>query len=441
MIAHRGHGSGMNSQLTTFDSMLQGPSPRESASGVRVHTEDERSFRDLLADAGTFVVSSLRKIGEYFNEGVHHVRMLFARSVGKAALGGVEVEGSDGAIALSTDSGTSADTPPDPRQVNVSGIWRDEQFVPSNRISFSPTVTANTLSRYRLTLAERAERSVLLKMMFLEAKAREVWLMREQGDPDAPSDDELLAYFMTKAGDEWHWDDDTINRAFDAFSRVLYPDAMAVHAVNDDSTSVAAAALGAQRKPETASSAMGAEEPRRDPRRWILAGALGLVTVGGALIGLNMISGDRPLRPVVVATSPAPTPVPTVTQRPQTPTPENNTGGGGTNNQDKKPIVQTKLKGAEADKKGDFVSMTSYADRHEARANGADFSTVWWIVREQLDAVNGSAIPTNHQIWEFTDQTLDHNRLTWDEARRLREDHKIRLLSDSAAQAVLRSVR
>ena len=174
-------------------------------------------------------------------------------------------------------------------------------------------------------------------------------------------------------------------------------------------------------------------------RRWVPLGVAGAVilAVFGIVKAYEAPIGSAGPVPTVPST---PNPgTPTVTLGPQVPTtPEDDNGG--IHDQDEGPKVQTKLRGAEADKKGDFVRMTSYADRLAARKNGKDFSTPWWIAQQQLDSLNGSAIPTSRQIREFTDQTLKRNGLTWNEARHLHQNQKIRLVSDAAGKLVLATI-
>lgn len=180
---------------------------------------------------------------------------------------------------------------------------------------------------------------------------------------------------------------------------------------------------------------------RKDWMKYLPLGAALLIS--SSLITAVLANLGLGQSPTSEAPSPAPTPP---SAAPQTPGQEK----AGKPNDDQKPDtqdnpeapqVQTRLKGAEADKKGDFVRMTSYQDRQEARTSGSDFSTVWWIAREQLDAVNGDETPTTPQIWAFTDQTLKHNKLTWDDARRLHAEQKIRLLSDTAAKQVIETTK
>jgi hypothetical protein len=383
----------------------------------------------VLQNIGAYVMSSARKIGEYFQEGIRRLRSLFARPAGAAALEGTGVEPPPNAAVVPQSAAQTAE----PAQ--TSGVWQDGKLVPGE-VSFSPGISEQALSRAsggdEVRVDDRAEQ---FRVLLLAMKAREVRLRRERDDPAAPSDDDLLAYFLQKTDKDWGWSDTQINAAFDTFSRILYPDAVV--------PPITPAGAEGRVVPIAASAVIGAaalegetsEERSLKTHPWLLAAVGGVAVGAAAWLGLQALLSDHP-RPPAAATSPSVSPSGS----------QSTSGPGGKNDegtppQDRTPEVQTRLEGAKADDKGDFVRMSAYADRHTARQNGRDFSTVWWIAREQLDAVDGPMTPTNRQIWEFTDQTLDHNGLTWDEARRLRAEQKIRLLSDTAARQVIETLK
>ncbi len=314
-------------------------------------------------------------------------------------------------------------------------------------------------------------------------------IQRSQEDNEfAKNQSDLLDEFLAQM-EKWGWNDAAITAAFDMFSDILYPRQTAKNPAADLASAMRAygAKLAAEQgapgkkappivpvpkpkrddpsKPENtvppvvpvvAAGSGGGDDNNKtrtakdvEPNgrgRVFLAGFVAGGLAVAALFGLAKCAGGSG----TVESQPTPTPSVSATQTPgggqtpggeQTPGNPDDTDDGDDGEIPVQPQVQTRLKGAEADKKGDFVRMTSYADRHEARENGEDFSTVWWIAREQLDAVNGAATPTTPEIWKFTDQTLDHNELTWDEARRLHKGQKIRLLSDAAAKQVIETVK
>lgn len=419
------------------------------ASSLRPENGNSNSGR-FLAEAGAFVMRGLRWAGENLRAGVEWARARFARRVGGVALDGVEASRpEDEPTPPPLHVEPPGMTIPVRKEKVTSFVGQDRQDVAASDFSYSPlqmaVQPASPRTVERTIQHEQEDRSVWLKRMLLMAKARQVRLMREQGDPTAPSDDELLAYFLMTTDDNGKWDDHAVNTAFDAFSRVLYPDEV-VPEVESRAASVFVAPVAPYRTPI---------ETRSNPRRWIVAGVVGAVALAGAIIGLKMVTGDHSPAPGPTPTAASATasvspsaspsvsasPSPSVSSRLPGPASGGESGGSEGENEEVNLKAQTLLQGAETDEQGDFVRMTAYSDRHEGREKGRDFSTVWWIAGQQLDVVNGSAEPTVPEIWEFTDQTLKHNLLTWKEARRLQVDQKIRLLSDTAAKQVIETVK
>lgn len=273
---------------------------------------------------------------------------------------------------------------------------------------------------------------------------------------------------------EWGWNIAAVNEALDMFNSSFYPApaaAIAVAAgtpvtvkdidalptgdpilplvlpsgrVASPQSPVPAATRGASTyENQSATFAQNGTRPNR--HRWIKPVAL--ILAGAALLGLGIraCTDDTGPLPQTPAASASVTPTPTETGHETDTSKEDKTDKDKDKDKDEeatgKPVVHTMLNGAQADTNGDFVRVTPYANRHGAREKGTDFSTVWWIASEQLDAVNGKDVPTAQQIWEFTGQTLKLNNLTWSGAHDLEPGQKIRLLPDGDAKKVIETNR